>query len=713
MKSVKKIFIPLTICITLLLLATATKDVLATDTLSPWSSSQSLPYPIANQAAFINNNTLNIIAGSTLFPTPNISYSTIDNNGGLSPWSQSTNFPSAIYWHSLAKKDNFIYVIGGTTYPPANSVNSVYLGTISNDTTIDWKQTKPLPEPNSMGNSITINNKIYSMGGFNMVNGNYSSFSNKVFMSNIFPDGNIEEWLQTSQMPKNIFGFGIINTNNKIITLGGRDESNTSISSIYEANIQTDGSIDTWTEIGNLPQPLSNAGVIIANKTIYVIGGANISHSGQVTWLNTVYFASIDENGSIGNWNISQYHLPKTICCGSIAASNTHLYLIGGYDGTSGSYTNDVYSTTVQSSLPQFPVLNVPDIKQYSSPWNSQIYDHANLWSITPTIERWGCALTSATMILRYYNFSTNPESLNNWLKNQQDGYIRNGLLNWLAISRYSKINSGGTRPSLEFLRLTNSKNNLINELNNDKPAILEEPGHYVVAKSQTIDGFGINDPGFSNKINLNSYGNTFNSIESYTPSQTDLSYIMIIIDKNMDIKIYDTTNNEITNSTFTQNSLNDDIDTNIINNSPVKIVLFPKPINGNYLVKVSGDGTYQLDSYLYDSQGNVTVQKTDGFVDGTNNDSFQIKFGGGNNIIQQITIDSIIDDWKSLYPKTNPISVLLLNIKRLTSHGNNKTAKIILRVVFLFIQNQTIKKIDTKIAKILLTEISTLISTL
>jgi hypothetical protein len=119
-----------------------------------------------------------------------------------------------------------------------------------------------------------------------------------------------------------------------------------------------------------------------------------------------------------------------------------------------------------------FPYINVPDIKQFSTPWSSQEYDQATKWSLKPTIERWGCALTSAAMILRNFNHKVFPDFLNNWLKSQSDGYIRNGLINWLAVSRFSKTNTQKIDenldlPTLSYERVETSDKSKIEEILN------------------------------------------------------------------------------------------------------------------------------------------------------------------------------------------------------------------------------------------------------
>src|ERR1700722_603606 len=92
--------------------------------------------------------------------------------------------------------------------------------------------------------------------------------------------------------------------------------------------------------------------------------------------------------------------------------------------------------------------LSVPLIKQTSTPWQSQEYDSAHIWNPSnPTINAWGCAMTSAAMIFRYYGINELPDgtpldpgTLNKWLENQPDGYVETGWVNWIALSRLSKL---------------------------------------------------------------------------------------------------------------------------------------------------------------------------------------------------------------------------------------------------------------------------------
>ena len=92
------------------------------------------------------------------------------------------------------------------------------------------------------------------------------------------------------------------------------------------------------------------------------------------------------------------------------------------------------------------------------------------------------------------------------------------------------KNNDSPSSPTLEYKRLSATENNLDNELNNNRPAILKEEGHFVVATGKLFNGvYAINDPGYADRNDLTSYGNSFLAINSYSPTHSDLSYMMFV----------------------------------------------------------------------------------------------------------------------------------------------------------------------------------------
>lgn len=273
------------------------------------------------------------------------------------------------------------------------------------------------------------------------------------------------------------------------------------------------------------------------------------------------------------------------------------------------------------TSTPILPVLSVPSLKQYSMPWASKIYDHTK-----NTINEFGCALTSAVMVLQYHGHIVLPDTLNKWLTGQSDGYIRNGLINWLAVSRYTKLHDSTNSPTLEYKRLDPTNENLDNELNNNRPAILKENGHFVVATGKTSSSYLINDPGYASRNTLEPYENSYLAINSYTPTHSDLSYMMFVVDSDINIEIKDKNGTVIPTTSYIEEPINSLNNPNIKSGETLKIVLLEKPDTGNYRLEITGQkGKYEMNSYLYDTLGNVSQNKFKGEIKGSETDKYNI----------------------------------------------------------------------------------------
>lgn len=280
-------------------------------------------------------------------------------------------------------------------------------------------------------------------------------------------------------------------------------------------------------------------------------------------------------------------------------------------------------ATAIPTATPVIPVMSVTNLKQYTGGWENELYDHT-----AKTIKQWGCALTSAVMVLQYHGHNIVPDVLNTWLNDQTDGYIGYGLINWLAVSRYTKLNDSPTSPTLEFLKIYPSEENLDVELNNNRPAILKEDGHFIVATGKLINTYTINDPGYSSRDTLLSYSNSFLGINSYRPTHSDLSYFMFTAPSGITMELIDSLGNIIPTSNYIEDPIND-IDAPFESSGQsLSVLLLDKPLTGTYKLKVTGGaGSYDLTSYLYNVDGEVTKQIfTETLVEG-NTDIYEVTF--------------------------------------------------------------------------------------
>jgi hypothetical protein len=218
-------------------------------------------------------------------------------------------------------------------------------------------------------------------------------------------------------------------------------------------------------------------------------------------------------------------------------------------------------------------LLTTTVFKQHDDRWADDVYDSGQDWSDNPTIQRWGCAMSSLAMILNYHDLTQlpdgttlNPASLNQWLKDQSDGYIRGGV-NWLAGSRLSQLISdqysqqGRLYPKLEMHRSNVvTQEQLMNIIDDNRPAIIQIPGHFLVANgyTQAQDDLLIADPAYTYD-HFSQHGQPLLSAVDYQPSYTDLSYLLLVYDDsqhNLQVQVVDEGGQPLPGQFMTQDTI-------------------------------------------------------------------------------------------------------------------------------------------------------------
>lgn len=264
---------------------------------------------------------------------------------------------------------------------------------------------------------------------------------------------------------------------------------------------------------------------------------------------------------------------------------------------TSGNWPTILIDKIVvlDSSLPSFPYFSQKDPL-----WGEHEYDSASEWAGVDKsgINRWGCALTSVAMMLEKFEVKAldgnpiNPDILNDWLKEQEDGYVGPGFVNWLAITRYAK----GRLPDGKSLEFERSYDPALLTL----PSILGIPGHFVVGYDEDATNWMINDPA-NDAITTLAKTSTIKSINRFVTSNTDLSYMMFV----SSALITGTLINEAGDTiplNWSDEYLDDDVDGG--SNTHLKVAMLPKPPPGKYTLTVDKDeeSTGEIKIYLYDN---------------------------------------------------------------------------------------------------------------
>lgn len=405
--------------------------------------------------------------------------------------------------------------------------------------------------------------------------------------------------------------------------------------------------------------------------------------------------------------------------------------LIGLGSSPGSSVTTETWFDNVKiSTIDDESKLNVPLLKQTDPLWANDQYDSASLWSSGQTgMGDWGCAVTSAAMVFQYNgvnkmpdNTALTPGTLNSWLKGAPDGYIRNGLLNWLALSRIAKLakpNNSYSFDALEYNRINGQDDAALNDyIKNKIPGIIETPHHFVVATGTDSANttFFINDPYFDRTTLADTYNKSYLALGTYTPANSDLSYIMMVINSNVVISLTDEQGNSKGES-FIQEPIAGQIDSATNSRGSVKIFYLKKPQSGKYTLKLKSNTqiSYQLDKYFYDKNGNYSGGTITGALSNGTTDTYILNFdknSATNSKLMKITFDYLKQEIIDLYNQKKIKNIVtykaLLEELNLAKVSKTKIlTKALLDVMIVTIKGD--KKIDSTTAGILIGDIQSL----
>lgn len=376
-----------------------------------------------------------------------------------------------------------------------------------------------------------------------------------------------------------------------------------------------------------------------------------------------------------------------------------------GFRASVGAIPNSVtwFDNAIVELTDATPPIPVPYVSQRDPEWKSELYDHT-----AQTIERLGCAISSAVMVLKFYGITEvslgiplTPKTLNDWLIQQKDGYINQGLVNWIAITRLASQfhHRNPQTPSLEYLRKPSSESDIQNEFDHNRPPIAQLSGHFVVGTLYDFHQLSIQDP-----YDFEKHFVPFSSILSlrtFTPSFTDLRYIQITAPPDVSFTISNGTN--LWHSYLEYAIHPEESQDTSVPVAPIPIasvIEIPKPEYPTYTLHIESNAIKESDIIInrYDSKVNPTQTTLHVFSDQYGAD-FTIPFSETNQgnitrIVHDNTLSQSLDRlWKLKHIRTPDFYVALrIAIHRFTESSDLAEKKKLLHVVKYYLESYPTK---------------------
>ena len=213
------------------------------------------------------------------------------------------------------------------------------------------------------------------------------------------------------------------------------------------------------------------------------------------------------------------------------------IFFNGGERGNTYTVDDFFYSSEQSCQIP-----NVPIYKQSNPNWGNDYYggSESKPWydpdrGGIALLKNWGCALTSAAMVVSYHGsqqngFTTTPKLLNEWLRKDENKGYSGGSILWDRVAAYARANG----VNLYYYPGTVRNEGVVNTLLcNNSPVILNTTtspyaGHWLVAYGQsTTDSWAVNDPGGHNLTTLNY--NAYARHAKYGETRTEPTSLVIV----------------------------------------------------------------------------------------------------------------------------------------------------------------------------------------
>jgi hypothetical protein len=220
---------------------------------------------------------------------------------------------------------------------------------------IFWTETQPLPDPGQghgavffpIDKGVDAGNLVYVTGG---ASGMLTPSDNVAF-AEIDGGGNFSAYVPQTSLPqaRAFHGVAAATPFNALIdtlvagylyAIGGIDDAGAPTTTVYNAAVGLDRSVDAWATTTPLPEPLHSMGVTVFRSWLYVAGGATTGDEPR----QEVYRAHIDEDGSLGAWE-SQTSLPYPRAYAPLVQFAGVLYSLGGETGVVAPGDNSLTAT--------------------------------------------------------------------------------------------------------------------------------------------------------------------------------------------------------------------------------------------------------------------------------------------------------------------------------------------------------------------------------
>jgi N-acetylneuraminic acid mutarotase len=258
-------------------------------------------------------------------------------------WVQGTSMPFPRYYGGsvmYSRNDTlWLYVIGGDTTGSGHATAACLRYNVNTDT---WEYIASLPEPLRTNAVTIIQDKIYTMGGFNAP---FPALSVNSFYAY---DINTNVWTQLADLPNNVFFHSAESFEDSLIyILGGINDSPSDVDVFLKAVYLYNRDNDDFREATEMLEAAASFGSTRVGAKFYLTAGLK---STTELWSHTFEGEIDNTNRSNINWTTKENYPLSIYAHYGAAFSDEELYWYGGSNTTGFNPIDNIYEYHINTN---------------------------------------------------------------------------------------------------------------------------------------------------------------------------------------------------------------------------------------------------------------------------------------------------------------------------------------------------------------------------
>lgn len=188
---------------------------------------------------------------------------TYEYNPEADSWSRKAAMPTPRYGLAAVTLNGKIYVLGGSNGSAATGALEVY-----DPDHNSWSQKAPMPTPRVFLAAAVVNGKIYAIGGSPDCCGDSGTDVVEVY------DPITNSWSRAASLPKELQVSAAVTINDKIYVFGGFIPG----SGVQGSTFEYDPAMNKWSPKADMQEPRDQAPAVVLGGIAHVVGGSVACH---------------------------------------------------------------------------------------------------------------------------------------------------------------------------------------------------------------------------------------------------------------------------------------------------------------------------------------------------------------------------------------------------------------------------------------------------